>query len=256
MKDRHWKEHLFVAAMPVFIDIVGFIASVIALAEGLRNLITEIFGESSGCFRFANYLTEVEHVLTLYMNQAWQEIYEIRRNVERVRGELERARNLVSHLRNTNGLWRIMKADRYAKDLEKSQAEIGRYLGLMSTAALAHVALPRTAQDGQEHNGNEDLDHAYALLLHEEQLREANPRVESSQASRDEEIARAMQAAFDEEEETAGAMQALLLEEEEKEIARAMQASLDEEEQIAIAIRVSLEEFVRDLRARDAGASS
>lgn len=219
LKDRHSKEHLFVAAM-LLPNIVSFIATVITLAGGLRNLITEIFGQKGRFFRFANYLTEVERVLTLYKHQAWREAYEIRRIVDSVRAELAKAWDLVSPLRGKKRLWRIIKAGTYAKDLEESQAAIGRYLGLLAPAAFAHVALAHRAQDGQEHNGNEDLDHAYALILHEEQLREANPRDESSQAWSDEEIARAMQ-----EEEDARAMQ----EEEDEEFAIVVQASLDEE---------------------------
>lgn len=205
LKDRHWKEHLFVAAMPGVIEIVGLITGVLDLAGQLRDFITgmydlasDSFGETSGCFRFVKYLTVVEEVLRPYMNPAWQEISAMRGIVDGVRVELQGAWNLASDLLETNGWWRTLRADRFANDLEKSQAAIQSFLSLIPIAALT-----RTAQDGQEHNGNgnEDSDYAFALSvyendlrsLHDEEQREAN-RGESSQA-------RAMEASLDEEKE-------------------------------------------------------
>lgn len=147
LKDRHWKEHLFVAAMQGVTEIVGLITSVLDLAGQLRDLIaglydvaSDSFGETSRGFRFVKYLTVVEDVLRPYMNPAWQEISGMRGIVEGVKGELQEAWNLVSDFLDTNGMWRSLMADRFANDLEKSQAAIQNYLSLIPIAAFTRTA--------------------------------------------------------------------------------------------------------------------
>lgn len=57
--------------------------------------------------------------------------------------------------------------------------------------------MPSGSLDGHAHSGNEDLDHAIALSLSEEEQRKANSIGGSSEVDDDEELARALQASLD-----------------------------------------------------------
>ena len=57
--------------------------------------------------------------------------------------------------------------------------------------------MPSGTLDGHGHSGNEDLDHAIALSLSEEEQRNVNNIGGSFQVDDDEELARALQASLD-----------------------------------------------------------
>lgn len=230
LKDRHWKEHLFVVPMTGVIEIVGLIAAVIDLVGRFRGLITQLykgakksFWETSGFSEFVRYLEIVEHILWPYMDPAWQEVVAMTKIVQAVRDELHVAWDLVRNLRDTRGWRRTWKADKYAEAIGNSQAKIEKYVHLIPAVEKAK----RTAQDAH------DLDRAFALSLSffGGERREANGREERSQDSLVEEIAR--------------------LRDEEDDMTRAILASLAEEvprlsveeDDMATAIRASLAEY-------------
>ena len=72
----------------------------------------------------------------------------------------------------------------------------GKYQGVLSDENR-YWDMPSGTLDGHGHSGNEDLDHAIALSLSEEEQRKENNIGGSFQVDNDEELARALQASLD-----------------------------------------------------------
>ena len=72
----------------------------------------------------------------------------------------------------------------------------GKYQGVLSDENR-YWDMPSSTLDGHGHSVNEDLDHAIALSLSEEEQRKANDIGGSFQVDDNEELARALQASLD-----------------------------------------------------------
>jgi len=128
------------------IEIIGLIASVLQLAGFLHSQISRVrrlFSASislrSRCCKFSKYLNLIAKTLKPYLNPVWEGKPAMGEIVKELKGELNKARELVSKSLGRKGLLRWWSAFRFPKKLKESQEDISKLLTLLQLAASSTV---------------------------------------------------------------------------------------------------------------------